>query len=128
MTSAKQDPNRLKEDVTNAAELLFSSGVMQHSGHGNISARLAEGRMLLTGRGNIEGLTAADLAVVSLEGEVLEGAIDSSIAEIVAITRGSTGRAREWDRSSIHTRPTSPPSHSPTSRCPAHTRHCYALG
>jgi ribulose-5-phosphate 4-epimerase/fuculose-1-phosphate aldolase len=50
MTSAKQDPNRLKEDVTRAAELLFSSGVIQHSGHGNISARLAEGRMLLTGR------------------------------------------------------------------------------
>jgi len=50
MASAKQDPNRLKEDVTRAAEMLFRSGVMQHSGHGNISVRLAEGRMLLTSR------------------------------------------------------------------------------
>ena len=102
MTSAKQDPNRLKEDVTRAAELLFSSGVMQHSGHGNISARLAEGRMLLTGRGNIEGLAAEDLAMVSLEGEVLEGAIDSSTAEIVAMHAGIY-RAREGVGSIIHT-------------------------
>ena len=38
MTYAKPDPNRLKEDVVRAARSLFDSGVIQHSGHDNISA------------------------------------------------------------------------------------------
>lgn len=102
MTSTEPGPNRLKEDIVRAAGLLFDSGVMQHSGHGNISARLTEDRMVLTGRGNIEGLTVEDLAVVSFEGEVLEGSIDSSTAEIVAMHAGIY-RAREQAGSIIHT-------------------------
>lgn len=102
MSSAKPDPNSLKGDIVRAAELLFDSGVMQHSGHGNISARLAEDRMVLTGRGNIEGLTEDDLAMVSFEGEVFEGSIDSSTAEIVAMHAGIY-RAREQVGSIIHT-------------------------
>lgn len=102
MSSAKPDPNGLKGDILRAAELLFDSRVMQHSGHGNISARLAKDRMLLTGRGNIEGLTGDDLAMVSFEGEVFEGSIDSSTAEIVAMHAGIY-QTREQAGSIIHT-------------------------
>lgn len=102
MSSAGRDLNSLKGDILCAAELLFDSGIMQHSGHGNISAHLAEDRMVLTGRGNIEGLTANDLAVVSFEGEVFEESIDSNTAEIVPMHAGIY-RAREQVGSIIYT-------------------------
>ena len=102
MNPAQSNSNRLKGEIVYAAELLFGSGVMQHSGHGNISAHLGEDRMLLTSRGNLSGLTEDDLAVVSLDGTVFEGSIESSIAEIVAMHAGIY-KAREGVGSIIHT-------------------------
>lgn len=102
MNSMEPNLDRLKDYVVRAAELLFDSGVMQHSGHGNISARLGEERMLLTSKSNIAGLTTDDLAVVSFEGEVLEGSIDSSTAEIAAM-HAEVYRARVHAGSIIHT-------------------------
>src|SRR4029453_12466307 len=49
----------LRAQLVQAAELLFTSGVMQASGHGNMSARLDGDRMLLTPRGGtLSGMTA----------------------------------------------------------------------
>ena len=102
MSYSEQATDRLKADIVRAAESLFRSGVMQHSGHGNISARFGEERMLLTSQSNIAGLTTDDLAVVSFEGEVIEGSIDSSTAEIAAM-HAEVYRAREHAGSIIHT-------------------------
>lgn len=92
----------LKEQVTSVARFLFDSGVMQHSGHGNISARLDGDRMVLTGKSNLVDLRVTDLAVVSLEGEIIEGEIESTTAEIVAMHAG-VYRVREGVDSIIHT-------------------------
>ena len=102
MSCSEQDTDRLRADVVRAAESLFSSGVMQHSGHGNVSARLDADRMILTSRGNIAGLTSDDLAVISFGGEVLEGLIDSRTAEIVAMHVG-VYQSRSQVGSIIHT-------------------------
>jgi L-ribulose-5-phosphate 4-epimerase len=102
MSYSEQATDRLKADIVRAAELLFRSGVMQHSGHGNISARLDGERMVLTHRSNIENLTSNDLAVVSFGGEVLAGGIDSRTAEIVAM-HGGVYQFRNQVGSIIHT-------------------------
>lgn len=40
-------------ELVEAAQVLFRSGVMQHSGHGNLSAKVGEDRMLLTATGTM---------------------------------------------------------------------------
>src|ERR1051326_1688925 len=79
----------LKEQLVQAARLLFHTAVMSHSGHGNMSARLpgAE-QMLLTSGGTIEQLTVEDFAVVTFGGEVVEGALPPVTREIVAMHAG----------------------------------------
>lgn len=94
--------DELKQEIVLAAGLLFSSGVMQHSGHANISARLDENRMVLTSKGTIVDLTPEDLAVVSFEGEVSEGALEPTAAEIVSMHAGIY-RFKEEVGSIIHT-------------------------
>jgi L-ribulose-5-phosphate 4-epimerase len=56
------------EALLEAVGRLFAAGVMSHSGHGNLSARLPADRMLLTGTGSLVGLAPGDLAVVGLDG------------------------------------------------------------
>lgn len=76
----------LKEQLVQAARLLFQTNVMSHSGHGNMSARLpGTEQMLLTSGGTIAQLNAEDLAVVSLDGEVMDGALLPVAREIVAM-------------------------------------------
>lgn len=76
----------LKEQLIQAARLLFQTNVMSHSGHGNMSARLpGTEQMLLTSGGTIAQLNAEDLAVVSLDGEVMDGALLPVAREIVAM-------------------------------------------
>jgi L-ribulose-5-phosphate 4-epimerase len=94
--------NKLKEMIVAATGLLFSSGVMQYSGHGNLSARLGNDRMILTSKGNIRGLTAGHLALVSFNGNMIEGQIDPGTAEIVAMHAG-VYRVRDQVGAIIHT-------------------------
>lgn len=88
--------------LVQAAETLFESGVMQYSGHGNLSARLDADRIVITSRGTIRRLTPADFAVVTLDGEVVEGHLDPASAEIVRMHTGVYG-AREDAGAVIHT-------------------------
>ncbi|HEY7349492.1 MAG TPA: class II aldolase/adducin family protein [Ktedonobacterales bacterium] len=79
----------LKDQLVQAARLLFQTGVMSHSGHGNMSARLpGTEQMLLTSGGTIAQLTAEELAVVSFDGDVVEGALLPVTREIVAMHAG----------------------------------------
>lgn len=94
--------SQLQKMIVSAAELLFNSGVMQHSGHANLSARLDENQMVLTKKGNIRGLTTDDLATVSFDGNVIMGQIDPTTAEIVPM-HTAVYRAREKVGSIIHT-------------------------
>ena len=94
--------SQLREIIVGAAELLFSSGVMQHSGHANLSARLDKEQMVLTSTGNIRGLTTDDLAIISFDGDVVKGKIDPTTAEIVPM-HTAVYRAREKVGSIIHT-------------------------
>lgn len=94
--------DELKLQVIRAANHLFACGVMQHSGHGNLSVRIDRERMVITARGSIRSLTPDDLAVVSFDGTVLDGEMDSASAEIVHMHSGFY-EAREEANAVIHT-------------------------
>ncbi len=73
------------ESVVAATRHLFDSGVMSHAGHANLSARLDAERFALTTTGMVRQLRPDQLAMVNLEGEVLEGVLGPENAEIVAM-------------------------------------------
>jgi len=95
--------NELREQLVQAAHLLFQSGVMSHSGHGNMSVKLPEaGHMLLTATGNITHLAPEQLAIVTFDGDVVEGSIDPTTREIIFMHSGIY-RVRDEVNSVIHT-------------------------
>jgi len=73
----------LRRSVVEAAQTLFANGVMSHTGHANLSARVDESSMLLTIDGQVRNLGVDRLALVGLDGTVLEGELDPTNAEIV---------------------------------------------
>ncbi|MDQ6644612.1 MAG: class II aldolase/adducin family protein [Chloroflexota bacterium] len=92
-----------REQLVQAAHMLFCAGVMSHSGHGNMSMRLPEtGQMLLTSTGQITQLTPEQLVVVTFDGDVVEGSIDPTSREIVGM-HSCVYRARSDVHAVIHT-------------------------
>jgi L-fuculose-phosphate aldolase len=78
-----------REQLIQAAHLLFQADVMSHSGHGNLSFRLPEsGQMLLAGVSRMKALTAEEIVVVTFAGDVVEGHLDPATREIVAMHAG----------------------------------------
>lgn len=96
------DIDQLKGLIVRAAQLLFESGVMQPTGHANLSARLDGERMVITNRGAARGLEQEHLAVVSFDGEVIAGRVDPTTAEIVTMHAG-VYRERDQAKAVIHT-------------------------
>lgn len=95
--------NQAREQLVQAARILFQSGVMSHSGHGNMSFRLPEtDHMLLTSGGTISNLKPEHLAVVTFDGEVIAGALESVTREIVGM-HSCVYRARADVNAVIHT-------------------------
>src|SRR5260221_7064092 len=95
--------SELREQLLQAARMLFQAGVMSHSGHGNMSVRLPQAEhMLLTATGNIAQLSYEQLAVVTFDGEVVDGTLDPTTREIVAMHSG-VYRTRADVDSVIHT-------------------------
>src|SRR2546421_12578829 len=79
----------LKEQLLRAALLLFEADVMSHSGHGNMSARLAgTEQMLLIGTGLGPAPSVEQIATVTFDGDVVEGELPSTTREIVAMHAG----------------------------------------
>lgn len=74
-----------REQLVQAAQMLFQAGVMSHSGHGNMSARLPAERMLLTSGGHIANLVPEQLAIVTFDGELVDGALAPVTREIVGM-------------------------------------------
>jgi L-ribulose-5-phosphate 4-epimerase len=94
--------SELRAQSVQAAEMLFKSGVMQASGHGNMSARLEGDRMLLTRRGGtIQGMTSDDFVEVTFDGQVL-GEMHPDAREIVGM-HSSVYRERADVGAVIHT-------------------------
>jgi L-fuculose-phosphate aldolase len=76
----------LRQAILTNAELLVRSGVLSHSNHGNSSARLPDGQsMLITGVSSLFNQSPETLAVLDLDGNVLEGQLASTSAEIVSM-------------------------------------------
>jgi ribulose-5-phosphate 4-epimerase/fuculose-1-phosphate aldolase/pimeloyl-ACP methyl ester carboxylesterase len=75
-----------RQAILDAADLLVRSGVLSHSNHGNSSIRLADGEsMMITGASSLFGQTADSLAVLDLDGNLREGRLQSTSAEIVSM-------------------------------------------
>jgi L-ribulose-5-phosphate 4-epimerase len=73
-----------RQAILEAADLLVRSGVLSHSNHGNSSVRLADGQsMMITGASSLFGQTPDSLAVLDLDGNIKEGKLQSTSAEIV---------------------------------------------
>jgi L-fuculose-phosphate aldolase len=89
-----------------AVERLFAAGVMSHSGHGNLSARLPDDRMLLTATGLLAGISTDDFAIVGLDGTEHDGNLQPGSREIVGM-HAVVYRERPEVGAVIHT-------HSPT--------------
>jgi L-fuculose-phosphate aldolase len=93
----------LRQQLIQAAHQLFQAGVMSHSGHGNLSVRLPEpGRLLLTATGQIRNLALEQLAVVTFDGEPVEGAIEPVAREIIGM-HACVYRERHDVNAVIHT-------------------------
>src|SRR5215831_14947031 len=95
--------SQAREQLVQATHMLFQSGVMSHSGHGNMSFRLPEtDRMLLTAGGTISNLTPDQLAVVTFDGEMVRGKLEPVTREIVGM-HSCVYRARKDVNAVIHT-------------------------
>ncbi len=74
-----------RDAIVQAAALLFQNEVMSHSGHANLSARVSNDSMLLTIEGHVRGLRNEGIALVGLDGSVIDGKLDPANAEIVTM-------------------------------------------
>lgn len=102
MTTTSQAVTSAGEAIVAAASQLFAAGVMSHSGHANLSARLDAGRFVLTTTGMVRDLRPDQVATVHLDGRVLEGELGPENAEIVAM-HAVVYRARPDVGAIIHT-------------------------
>lgn len=91
-----------RQALVDASASLFRAGVMSHSGHANLSVRVAAETILLTTGGNVRALAPEHLAVVGLDGSVVEGSLEAANAEIVAM-HTEVYRARPELGAIIHT-------------------------
>jgi L-ribulose-5-phosphate 4-epimerase len=74
-----------RQAIVANAELLVKSGVLSHSNHGNSSVRLPDNTMLITGVSSLFGQSPETLARLDLDGNLLEGNLASTSAEIVGM-------------------------------------------
>ena len=97
-----RSPIELRGLLVEAAQALFGAGVMQASGHGNMSALTGPDRMLLTRGGNMRSVTADDFVEVTFDGVGLDGQLEPSSREIVGM-HACVYRERPGTGAVIHT-------------------------
>jgi len=74
----------LRQAVVESANFLVRAGAVSLSHHGNFSVRVPNtDTILLTATSSLDGLKPESLALLDLEGKILEGEINPSNAEIV---------------------------------------------
>ena len=74
-----------RQAILSSAELLVRTGVLSHSNHGNSSVRLPDNTMLITGVSSLLGQNPETLARLDLDGNLVEGNLASTSAEIVGM-------------------------------------------
>src|SRR5258708_17935862 len=95
--------SELREQLVQAARRLDQTGVLSHSGHGNMSVRLPDpGLMLLTSVSHLTHLTPEQLVVVTFDGQEVEGTLDAGTREIVGM-HSCVYQARADVNAVIHT-------------------------
>ncbi|HEU0000580.1 MAG TPA: class II aldolase/adducin family protein [Ktedonobacteraceae bacterium] len=100
---AQDSTTALREQLVEAVQRLLQAGVMSHSKHGNMSARLpGTEQMLLTSTGLHTSLSGADIPIVTFDGEVISGTLDPTTREIIGM-HSSVYRARAEANSVMHT-------------------------
>lgn len=99
---AGDDHDQRRAQMVAAARVLERSGVMSHTGHINFSTRIDGRRMMLTCSGLIAELRAQTLAVVDFDGNVEDGLLSASTAEIVGM-HAAVYRRREDVGAVLHT-------------------------
>jgi L-fuculose-phosphate aldolase len=93
----------LRQAVVEAARFLVESGAMSLSHHGNFSARVPNtGTFLLTGGGTFDDMTPDQLALLDLDGKLIDGELNPAAAEIVQM-HACVYREREEAGSVVHT-------------------------
>jgi L-ribulose-5-phosphate 4-epimerase len=93
----------LRQAVVEAAAFLVHSGAMSLSHHGNFSVRVPDtGTFLLTGGGTFDNMTPDQLALVDLDGHLVEGELNAANAEIVHM-HAAVYRERPEAGSVVHT-------------------------
>jgi L-ribulose-5-phosphate 4-epimerase len=82
-----QNPAEVKasfQAIIRAAETLVKAGVLSNSLHGNISVRIpGTNSIVLTGRASLSSFEEEELAVLDLDGNVLQGRLEPTAHEIV---------------------------------------------
>jgi L-ribulose-5-phosphate 4-epimerase len=100
--AAERSHLALRRAVMDVAVSLLRAGVLSHSGHANLSARVGPDVVLLTALSRRHDLGPDDLAVVRLDGTVVEGDLAELSTEMVA-THTGVYRARPEVGAVIHT-------------------------
>jgi L-fuculose-phosphate aldolase len=77
------DTLQLRDEVIQGAEALIAAGVLSPSKHGNWSVRIPGTDLILLTGSSLVGMVTEDLAVVSLDGKVVEGGLSPSSSEII---------------------------------------------
>lgn len=81
---SRQELDRERRNIVEAAATLVRAGVLSPSQHGNISVRLrGTDQILLTGVSSLASVTTEGLPILTLDGEVIEGEVHPSSAEII---------------------------------------------
>ena len=81
--------SRVRRRIVEAGKALAVAGVLSPSHHGNISVRLPDTELiLLTGASAISALRVDDLALLDLDGQIIEGRLAPSAAEIIRMHTG----------------------------------------
>jgi len=100
--AAERSHLALRRAVMDVAVSLLRAGVLSRSGHADLSARVGPDVVLLTALSRRRDLGPDDLAVVRLDGTVVEGDLAKQSAEMVA-AHIAVYRARPQAGAVIHT-------------------------
>lgn len=82
MATGANTAAQAKADIVEATALLFDSGVMSFSGHGNLSTRLGDDQIAITRTPFIRHLTPDDVSPVPMSEELAAGVLDPVVEEV----------------------------------------------
>ena len=100
--AAERSHFALRRAVVDVAMSLVRAGVLSHSGHADLSARVGPDTVVIATLNRTRDLVPDDLAVVRLDGTVAEGDLGGMSTEVVAMHTG-VYRARPQAGAVIHT-------------------------